>query len=124
MRKKGCPNEACDMHTRKKRQNNKVNYCPKCGTKNIYVCPRCFREIEDLGPDHRLCEYCEADEKAKLAKIGDTVKSVGGKVVAGAAAAGGIAVAAAAKAGETEIGKVAAKVGKGAVEAAVKIIKK
>ena len=124
MRKKGCPNKDCSMHQKEKRFDDKIQYCPECGAKTIFVCRRCFREIEDLGPKHRLCERCEADAKARFAKIEDTVKDAGGKVLAVAATAGGVAVAAAAKAGETEIGKVAAKVGKGAVEAAVKVIKK
>lgn len=124
MRKKGCPNTGCNMHQKKKKFDNKVQYCPECGSKTIYVCRRCFREIEDLGPDHRLCEYCVADSKAKLAKAGDAVKGAGGKVAGVALGAAGIAAAAAGKAGETELAKAAAKIGKEAVGAAVKVIKK
>ncbi len=102
-----------------KKFSTKVNYCPVCGSKNIYICPRCFREIQDLGPSHRLCEFCEAEKQDKIDKLEDSVKKVGGRVVGGAAAIGAIAL----KAGESELGKAAAKFGKEAIAKVIKIIK-
>ena len=121
MRVKGCPNVNCDNHMKKKKFSTSIKYCPKCGAETIYVCSKCYREIEDLGSSHRLCEYCEADRKAKLAKIGDAAKDATEKIVGVGVAAVGVAAAAAAKVGEKEIGKVAADAAKAVVD---KVIKK
>ncbi len=86
MRVKGCPNISCEMHTKKRRQKVNVNYCPVCGEKTVFVCRRCFREIEDLGPDHSICALCEAKQKERIAKVKETAKNVGKKVATGAVA--------------------------------------
>lgn len=69
MRKKGCPNERCIQFFNKVKNSSDINYCPKCGTKLIYVCSKCFCEIEDIDPKYRLCQKCkmEADEKREQA---------------------------------------------------------
>ena len=64
--------------------------------KKIYFCPRCYREIQDLGPSHRLCEFCEAEQQAKVDKLGEGAKKIGSRVIGGAAAIGASAL----KAGE------------------------
>lgn len=116
MRSKGCPNVNCDNHMKKKKFSTSIKYCPKCGAETIFVCSKCFNEIQDLGSSHRLCEYCEADKKAKLAKFGDAAKNVAEKVAGVGIAAAGVAAAAAAKVGEKEIGKVAAEAAKVVVD--------
>lgn len=108
MRSKGCPNVNCDNHMKKKKFSTSIKYCPKCGAETIFVCSKCFNEIQDLGSSHRLCEYCEADKKAKLAKVGDGAKDAAEKIVGAGLAVVGVAVAAAAKVSEKEIGKMAA----------------
>lgn len=78
-RKKGCPNEACIMNSKKKRQKSDIDYCPKCGTKLVYVCVKCFREIEDIDRRHRICSLCEAKDAEKRQKVLDNVKNGAGK---------------------------------------------
>lgn len=76
-RKKGCPNESCERHQKKIMLNATEEYCPKCGTKLIYVCSKCFREIEDIDPKHRICSLCEAEGQEKKDAAADKVKKVG-----------------------------------------------
>lgn len=90
-RVKGCPNVNCEMHKNKKQQDNKNDYCPKCGTKLVYVCKKCFKEIEDNGPSHTICSLCEAKEEEKKQKMADDLKNVG--TVALSAGAGIVALA-------------------------------
>ena len=81
-RKKGCPNESCERHQKKIMLKATEEYCPKCGTKLIYVCAKCFREIEDIDPKHRICSLCEAAGQEKKDAAAGKVKSAG-KAVAG-----------------------------------------
>lgn len=83
-RKKGCPNEMCENHLKKKLIKAGEDYCPKCGTKLIFVCPKCFRQIEDIDPKHKICRYCKQQGKDNRDKVVDGTKKVG-KIVAAAA---------------------------------------
>lgn len=94
LRKKGCPNPNCPMHQRRVKQGVDVKYCPECGTKLVFVCAKCFKEIEDKGPKHRICLHCEADAEEKRAKAVGQVKDVAGKA---AQAVGVVAAGAAMK---------------------------
>ena len=76
-RKKGCPNESCERHQKKIMLKATEEYCPKCGTKLIYVCSKCFREIEDIDPKHRICSLCEAEGQEKKDAAADKAKKVG-----------------------------------------------
>ena len=76
-RKKGCPNESCERHQKKIMLKATEEYCPKCGTKLIYVCTKCFREIEDIDPKHRICSLCEAEGQEKKEAAVDKAKKVG-----------------------------------------------
>ena len=78
-RKKGCPNEQCEMHVKKVKQKASINFCPICGTKLIYVCAKCFTEIEDVDDKHRVCKLCEAEAVEKRKKRVDGAKKVAGK---------------------------------------------
>lgn len=82
LRKKGCPNEECERHQRKVMLPATEEYCPKCGTPLIYVCARCFKEIEDTDPSHRICSLCEAQIQERNARIMNT----GAKVIEGISA--------------------------------------
>ena len=92
-RKKGCPNLNCVYNQDKVFQKADVNYCPKCGTPLMYVCAKCFGEIEDNGPDHKICAHCEAKADQNLDRIKDGLKKAG-QVAGSAAVALGGAVAA------------------------------
>ena len=83
LRKKGCPNPNCPLNKNKKKQSLKIEYCPKCGTKLVYVCAKCFREIKDEGPNHRICLRCEAEAEEKRDQMIDRAKGVGMKAVQG-----------------------------------------
>ena len=76
-RKKGCPNEACERHQKKIMLKATEEYCPKCGSKLIYVCAKCFREIVDIDPKHKICSLCEAEGLEKRDAALDKAKKVG-----------------------------------------------
>lgn len=85
-RKKGCPNEACELHKKQVSQSAEVDYCPKCGTKTIFVCEKCFCEIQDIDEKHIICDRCEAERKQKLEETkekGKEIAAKGGKVIIG-----------------------------------------
>ena len=85
-RKKGCPNEACELHKKQVKQGVEVDYCPKCGTKTIFVCEKCFCEIQDIDEKHIICDRCEAERKQKLEETkekGKAIAAKGGKVIIG-----------------------------------------
>ena len=115
-RTKGCPNESCAMHADKKKQSADNEYCPKCGSKLILVCEKCFTEIEDIDYNHKRCKRGEAEAIEKKEKAKETAKNIGGKVVA----VGASIVSSAAAAMQTEAGKQAANAGKKVVKEAVK----
>ena len=120
-RKKGCPNESCERHQKKIMLKATEEYCPKCGTKLIYVCSKCFREIEDIDPKHRICSLCEAEGQEKkdaaAGKAKNAGKAVAGVVVPVVVAAGGKIVKDLQKDSTKKIVKVVE-------EAAAKIIRK
>ncbi len=123
-RVKGCPNEECVMHLDKKKMDSDNEFCPKCGTKLIYVCTRCFTEIENLGTKHRKCKRCEAEADAKKEKAKDLAKNAVAKVGAAGVAVGGAVVAGMQKEGVKQAASVGKEVVKKAVEVVPKVIKK
>lgn len=92
-RKKGCPNLDCSYNKDKNFQKADVNYCPKCGTPLVFVCAKCFCEIEDRGPEHKICAHCEAKADQNVDRIKDGLKKAG-QIAGSAALAIGSAVAA------------------------------
>ena len=119
-RAKGCPNESCPMHNEKKKQPAENEYCPKCGSRLIFVCEKCFAEIEDIDYSHRKCKRCEVEAAEKKEKVKDAVKNAAGK-----AGAAGVAVVGAAAAGIQKEGvKQAAAAGSKVVKEAIKVIPK
>lgn len=120
---KGCSNENCEMHIDKKKMSVDDSFCPKCGSKLMYVCSKCFKEIEDNGPEHKLCLSCEAEAEAKKEKIKDTAKAAAGKVGAAGIAVGGAFVGGMQKQGVKQAAAVGSKVVKGIVEVVPKVIK-
>ncbi len=92
-RKKGCPNLNCTYNKDKTFQKADVNFCPKCGTPLVFVCTKCFCEIENSGPEHKICAHCEAKAGQSKDKIKDGLKKAG-QVAGSAALAVGSAVVA------------------------------
>ena len=90
-RKKGCPNQECVQHIMKKMMKPEYFHCPICGEPLIYVCSKCFDEIEDLGPKHTICRNCEIEAKQKRDEAVEKAKN-GAKKAGGAAIAFGGAV--------------------------------
>ena len=123
-RTKGCPDEKCKMHLDKKKLDADDEFCPKCGTKLIYVCVKCFSEIEDLGIGHRKCRHCEAEAEAKKEKAKDLGKKAIAKVGAAGVTVGGAIVAGMQKEGVKQAVSAGGKIVKKAVEVAPKVIKR
>ncbi len=79
IRKKGCPNAACRLHTKQVKQNADFNFCPSCGTRTVFVCKKCFCELPDTEERRSLCEECEAELEQKRQDRNDNVKSAAHK---------------------------------------------
>ena len=92
-------------------------YCPKCGTRLIYVCAKCFREIEDIDPKHRICSLCEAEGQEKK----DAAAGVAKKVGKGAAA---LVVPVAVHAGKVVVKDLQNDAAKKAVKGVEAVVKK
>ena len=81
-RAKCCLNSKC-IEYKKTHYKESDEYCVKCGTKLSFVCkhPKCFKQI----PDNVKEEYCPihlAERQDKKEKRVDTVKKVGGGILA------------------------------------------
>ncbi len=115
-RKKGCPNETCDAHIKKIKWKASDNYCSKCSAKLVFICPKCFREIEDKDEKHILCARCQEEIDEKKAKVVDGVKTSAknaGKFVAAGVAAVGVEI----------VRRVSNDAKKEAVKSGVKVVK-
>ena len=110
-RVKGCPNKSCDAH-KKIKYAAVDHFCKACGSELVYVCPKCFRALADLGPDHIYCESCQAAKQDKIDAIVD-----------GAKKAGGVAVAAVVAGFNSEAGKKLRKLGADAAKKGFDVVK-
>lgn len=97
-RKKGCPNPECSQRIKKKFFGLDDRFCPKCGEKLIYVCVKCYSQIEDIGPKHRICKKCEIEKQEKKEDKKNNAKKTA--EAAGVAAAGVVIKKGAPKAAE------------------------
>jgi DNA-directed RNA polymerase subunit RPC12/RpoP len=122
-RVKGCPNDLCSMHINRKKQPVDNNYCPKCASKLIFVCEKCFTEIEDIDYSYKKCKRCEAEVNEKKKKANDSVKNVAGKIATIGAAVVGVAAAGIQKEGVKQATNVGTKVVKKAVDVLPKVIR-
>ena len=116
MRAKGCPNPNCDLNKKKIRTKPGVAYCPKCGSKVVYVCKRCYKEIPDLGLDHKICDECEAKALERKQAAVRVAHDAGAKVVDAAGGIAGVAFIAAEKVWKSEAGKLAGQAAKQAIK--------
>lgn len=82
-RKKACPNELCKTYQNKK-FNSKINYCPECGTKLVYVCKshKCYKPLDLTALNHEYCQSCETLRQDRKDKAVELAKKGGGVVVA------------------------------------------
>lgn len=120
-RKKGCPNINCQMNVKKVKQTAENDFCPKCGTKLIFVCSKCFDEIEDLGKKHRICKKCEIEAAEKAAKGKAKAKDIVGKGLKAVGTVAMVGVTAFTSEGGKQVRKKAAEVGKKAAQVAFKM---
>ena len=84
-RVKACPTLTCKRYKKEYKYKATDNYCTICGAKLVYVCEKCFEQIEDEGTEKKRCEKCEAERQERRDAIkvkADKVKKV---AVAGAA---------------------------------------
>lgn len=118
LRKKACPNEFCKTH-RKKKFNSKVNYCPECGEKLIYVCKShgCFKPLDEAEPEHSYCNECRTKREDRK----ENVKAVAKKR---AKAVSVVVIAPAVKVIQKDGAKLAEQVAHKAVNVAAEVIKK
>ena len=118
LRKKACPNEFCKTH-RKKKFNSKVNYCPECGEKLIYVCKShgCFKPLDEAEPEHSYCNECRTKREDRK----ENVKAVAKK---GAKAVSVVVIVPAVKVIQKDGAKLAEQVAHKAVNVAAEVIKK
>lgn len=116
-RKKACPNEQCKTY-QKKKYNAKVNYCPECGEKLIYVCKThgCFKPLDETQPKHEYCFECETKREDRKYQAKQIAKKAGA----------GVAVVAVpfVKAIESDAVKVAKNAGHKVVDIAINVAKK
>ena len=78
-RVKGCTNKNCERCYKKFKYKAMENFCSLCGTNLTYVCEKCFSEIEDIDPYHRLCSTCEerkVENKQKVKSAAEQSKKV------------------------------------------------
>ena len=80
-RKKGCINPICKLSKNETKQKTDVNFCPECGDRLVFVCKKCFKEIEDRGEKHAYCDACEVEREQKKQEAVDKAKDVAGKGV-------------------------------------------
>ncbi len=86
-RKKTCPNDACEAHKKKTKFSTKDMYCKECGSRLVFVCKRCGKEIVDEGPKHAVCPACEAKAADRRERAKELAKKAATPVVFVATAA-------------------------------------
>ena len=58
-RVKGCPEPGCARHNEHYKYKPDDMFCTLCGSQLVYVCAKCFKEIEDTEDQRRYCEECK-----------------------------------------------------------------
>lgn len=119
---RGCPNEQCELHIKRKRQKYDLETCPLCGEALVEVCRSCFRPIGDEAVTTGLCLDCltrsvERADKRRAALIRAAEKAEDAMV--------DLAIPVAIGAAEVLIsrgGKGVVKVGKQVVHSAAKTV--
>ena len=55
---KGCPEPGCARHNEHYKYKPSDRFCTLCGSQLVFVCAKCFKEIEDTEDQRRYCENC------------------------------------------------------------------
>ena len=84
---KGCPNEECANHIKKTRFKADQEVCSDCGTELVFVCRKCFCEIQDINEKHTVCRHCLEKSIQKKEERKEAIKGVAKKAAAGAGVA-------------------------------------
>ena len=50
---KGCPDPGCERHVEHYKYKADDQFCTLCGARLVYVCAKCFEEIEDSEDQRR-----------------------------------------------------------------------
>ena len=58
-RVKGCPDPGCARHNEHYKYKPDDMFCTLCGSQLVYVCAKCFKEIEDTEERRKYCEDCK-----------------------------------------------------------------
>ena len=123
-RVKGCSNPDCENHIKKIKLKATDEFCPKCGESLVFVCKKCFGEIQDLGPEHNKCTHCmeaaQAKKEQRIDKAKDVAKKAGGAVMG----VGGAVVVKVLQDEKKEVIKVAVKYTKQGLDAVKAIVLK
>ena len=81
-RVKHCPNPDCTRAATKYKFNADDTYCTECASELVFACASCGGPLDDQGPEHKLCAYCQAEK----ARHRQQVVGKAAAVAAGAAA--------------------------------------
>ncbi|MBQ9852169.1 MAG: hypothetical protein IJO69_03310 [Ruminiclostridium sp.] len=63
---RGCTNDDCAMKHKKKKFKPDDLFCPKCGTKLVYVCADCHEPVEKMT--YKYCWPCQKRHNAEKEK--------------------------------------------------------
>ena len=88
-RSKGCPNSECERNKRHYLYKATDSYCTICGTQLVYVCPKCYRKLDDQGPKHIICSSCEAEREDRKNDFSKRMQGIGAAIGKGAKTLGG-----------------------------------
>ena len=61
---KDCPEPGCIRHIEHYKYKPDDMFCTLCGSQLVFVCAKCFKEIDDTEDHRRFCEDCKP-EKSK-----------------------------------------------------------
>ena len=60
---KGCPDPGCERHVEHYKYKADDHFCTLCGARLVYVCAKCFEEIEDSEDQRRYCYNCKPEKE-------------------------------------------------------------
>lgn len=60
---KGCPDPGCERHVEHYKYKADDQFCTQCGARLVYVCAKCFEEIEDSEDQRRYCYNCKPEKE-------------------------------------------------------------
>lgn len=123
-RVKGCPNSDCENHIKKVKYKATDEFCLKCGKPLVFVCKKCFSEIQDSGPEHTKCTHCMEEAQAKKEQRIDKAKDVAKKAGAAVVGVGGAVVVKVMQDEKKEAVKVGVKYAKQGIDAVKAIVLK